>query len=165
MWSPLQMLIKFRHLPSPNLNRVPFKGVPSICPVWYYFATKLTGRFIRKVFLWSTPLKESEGNANTNTLDFLMSYAVEYTGLCDPDFSRLKREGLSMTSFGRKRGDQCLFHGVKRQKLLCGIARHPTTHCNCRLQHQTGGQLASLLGEHLQYKRRVVLMETSENSL
>lgn len=60
------MLIKFRHLPSTNLNRVPFKCVPTICPVWYYFATKLTGRFINKVFLGSTPLKESKGNANTS---------------------------------------------------------------------------------------------------
>lgn len=94
-----------------------------------------------------------------------MSYAVEYTGLCDSDFSRLKREGLSMTVFGRKCGDQYLFHSVKRQKLLCGIDRNPATHCNCRLQHQTGGQLASFLGEHLQHNRRVVLMETSKNSL
>lgn len=92
-----------------------------------------------------------------------MSYVVGYTGLCDPDFSRLKREGLSMTVFGRKCGDQYLFHNVKRQKLLCAIARHPATHCNCRLQ--TGGQLASLLDEHLHYNRRVVLMETSKNSL
>lgn len=65
MQSPLQMLIKFRHLPSPNLNRVPFKVVPTICPVWYHFSTKLTGRFMSKVFLWSTPVKESEENANT----------------------------------------------------------------------------------------------------
>lgn len=157
------MLIKFRNLPSPNLNRVPFKGVPNICPVWYYFAIKLTGRFISKVYLWSTPVKESEENANT-FLDFFMSYAVKCTGLCEPDFSRLKREDLSMTVFGRKSGDY-LFHSVKRQKLLCGIASHPATHCNCRLQHQTGGQLASLLGEHLQYNRRLLLMETSENSL
>lgn len=65
MQSPLQMLIIFRHLPSPNLNRVPFKVVPTTCPVWYHFSTKLTGRFMSKVFLWSTPVKESEENANT----------------------------------------------------------------------------------------------------
>lgn len=59
------MLIKFRHFPSPNLNRVPFKIVPTTCPVWYYFATKLTERFICKVFLWSIPVKEIEENANT----------------------------------------------------------------------------------------------------
>lgn len=99
----------------------------------------------------------------THFLDVFMSYVVECTGLCDPDFPRLKREGLSMTVLGRKCGDQYLFHGVKRQKLLCGIARHPATHCNCRLQ--TEGQLASLLGAQLHYNRRLVLIETSKNSL
>jgi len=74
-----------------------------------------------------------------------MDYVVDCTALCDPDFSRLKRGGFGMAVFGRKCGNWYLFHSENWQKPLCGVARHPATCCNCRLQYQTGGQLASLL--------------------
>lgn len=136
MWRLLHIFFEFRSLSSPldfpsNLSQVRVQlgvtlllnseeglwGIKSSCEVLQW----------KKMLLYF--------------LNLSMDYAVDCTALFDPDFSRLKREGLDMTVLGRKCGNWYLFH---RQKQLCGTTRHPGTHCNCRLQYQAVVQLASL---------------------
>lgn len=133
-----------------------------MCRAWYHFAVELTGRFVtNQVFLWSASVKESA-----------IAFLKFLYGLC----SRLY---YSVWSRLFKVKERRIGHGSIWKEAWQSVsvpqrkqAETAVWYCQASsnsLQLQTAVSNRRATGipssEHLQYNRRVVLMETSKNSL
>lgn len=143
-------------------NKIPFKLVPSMCPARHHFAVELTGRFVRnQVFLWSTSVKESA----TALLKFLYGlcsrlYCSVWSWLFKVKERRIRHGSIWKEVWQSVSVPQC-------KQAETAVWHHQVSSNSLQLQTAVSNRRATgtSSSKHLHYNRRVVLMETSKNSL